>query len=132
MAALLRQSQSSLVAGSKSPLVMAQRYAFLNHCLCCNVLCRSCVLGDGEAEQLMINSKALASAGPNGAAGRNGTETGQKALRRVGTAASLGHYAASGAPGEEPPKEQQQSLGMWQRARTVGKAPPPADDVNEP
>ena len=52
MASLVRNSQSTLSMDSSSPFVLAQRYAFLNHCLCCNVLCKSCVLGEGEAEKL--------------------------------------------------------------------------------
>ena len=50
-------------AGSESPHVphpqrghatgnLSKRYAFLHHCLCCNVLCKHCVLTDGEAEKL--------------------------------------------------------------------------------
>ena len=53
MASLVRQSQVTLDGGANdNPMVVAQRYAMLNHCLCCNVLCKACVLDDGEAEKL--------------------------------------------------------------------------------
>ena len=30
------------------PVSLARRFTFLNHCLCCNVLCKDCVLGDDK------------------------------------------------------------------------------------
>lgn len=47
---LLKQSQGVLSHGVESPFAMAQRYAFMSHCLCCNVLCKACVVGPEEAE----------------------------------------------------------------------------------
>ena len=33
-----------------SGIALAQRFAFLNHCLCCNVLCKGCVLGEQKTK----------------------------------------------------------------------------------
>ena len=52
MESLLSHSQSTLAFGQNSPLAVAQRFSFLNHCLSCNVLCKACVLREGEEEQL--------------------------------------------------------------------------------
>ena len=47
---LERQSKIALTHGPNSPLALAKQYAFLQHCLCCNVLCKTCVLDPDEAE----------------------------------------------------------------------------------
>ena len=44
--------------GPDSPFLLAQRYAFMHHCLCCNVLCKSCVL-EPEAEELRIEREVV-------------------------------------------------------------------------
>ena len=47
---LLRHSKGVITNGVDSPLALAQKYAFLHHCLSCNVLCKTCVLEPEEAE----------------------------------------------------------------------------------
>ena len=59
MHALLK---NTVAAKNNSPFALAQRFAFLNHCLCCNVLCRACVLGDEDHAKMAEMAKKSGSA----------------------------------------------------------------------
>ena len=45
--------QNTNAATSDSPFALAKRYAFLNHCLACNVLCKACVLHSEDDKKRM-------------------------------------------------------------------------------
>ena len=55
LTSLLRLRARSEVEPS-SGIALAKRFAFLNHCLCCNVLCKGCVLGE-QKTQVAVEEK---------------------------------------------------------------------------
>ena len=47
MESMLRQAAHIAQGGPTSPVALAQRVAFMNHCLCCNIICKSCFPDEG-------------------------------------------------------------------------------------